>query len=126
MALQETSINYRPCQAYIKALVAVFTAWKTLLLCVACVSPGPGYDTSTQLLLPPALQTDPSSVRLLSHVSLRLVRWDALYFVRVAQRNYLFEQEWAFGWGFTRFISALAQGAITTDRSLVYTLVIKG
>jgi hypothetical protein len=36
-----------------------------------------------------------------------LTRWDAIYFASIAERGYVFEQEWAFGWGFTRLLSFL-------------------
>lgn len=97
---------------YVKTLLVVFCAWKSLLLIIACASPGPGYDTSTQLLLRPYSKESSLAARILVHISSRLVRWDALYFVSVAQRNYLFEQEWAFGWGFTRFVSFVAKGVL--------------
>ncbi|GAB7350441.1 hypothetical protein MBLNU459_g1048t1 [Dothideomycetes sp. NU459] len=90
-------------------LVFVFVLWKTLLLCVACASPGPGYDTSTQLLIPTASSKDAFVIRVLSHVAHKLVRWDSVFFVNIADRGYLFEQEWAFGWGFTRLVSFAAK-----------------
>ncbi|KUJ21880.1 mannosyltransferase [Mollisia scopiformis] len=91
----------------IRKLVALFLCWKTLLLLVALCSPGPGYDTSGSLTeashgkeqLPVALR----------HTISKLIRWDALYFVKAAERGYSFEQEWAFGWGFTRVIAACTE-----------------
>lgn len=99
-------------QNHVTALVTFFIVWKILLLCITCVSPGSGYDTSTELLLPSVSQHDPIYAKILTYVSSKLVRWDALYFIRVAQRGYLFEQEWAWGWGFTKLISGVARGAI--------------
>lgn len=99
-------------RSHVTALITFFIVWKFLLLCIACVSPGSGYDTSTELLLPSVSQHDSISAKILTYVSSKLVRWDALYFIRVAQRGYLFEQEWAWGWGFTKFISGVARGAI--------------
>lgn len=110
MASHKQSVGGPSYLASIKSLVTVFVAWKLLLLCLSCASPGPGYDTSTQLLLPSASSDNHLSGRVLSHLVSKLVRWDAFFFVPVAQRNYLFEQEWAFGWGFTRSISFLARG----------------
>lgn len=95
-----------------RALVSVFVAWKALLLCVAWASPGPGYDTSTNLLLPSTADTDSLILNVISYTSSKLVRWDALYFVRVAQRGRLFEQEWAWGLGWTKSIALIARGAI--------------
>ncbi|KAL1297206.1 hypothetical protein AAFC00_004776 [Neodothiora populina] len=89
----------------VRLLLLAFVIWKALLLCIACASPGPGYDTSTQLLLASGTsQTEASSIKLLGHIASRLVRWDALYFVRVAQRGHVFEQEWAWGFGWTKSI----------------------
>ncbi|THW94936.1 mannosyltransferase [Aureobasidium pullulans] len=98
--------------ADIRALACLFVFWKLLLLCIAYASPGPGYDTSTNLLLLRA-QSAQSENTLLAHLAKRLVsklvRWDALYFISVAQRGYLFEQEWAWGWGYTRLLSLISK-----------------
>ena len=93
----------------VRTLVTVFVLWKLLLLCVASASPGIGYDTSTRLLLPSMDGSVPVTV--LQHVSSRLVRWDALYFLRIAERGCLFEQEWAFNSSFTRLVAFVARGA---------------
>ena len=79
-------------------LLLYFVLWKTLLFLIAIVSPGPGYDTSTTLLN--------STSNGLSH---KFVRWDAIYFTEIARRGYVFEQEWAFGWGYTRALAILAK-----------------
>lgn len=92
-------------------LVVVFATWKSLLLCVASVSPGPGYDTSTQLLLRSASYHTTGGPTIITKTVSKLVRWDALYFVSAAHRGYRFEQEWAFGWGLTQVVSAIAKGA---------------
>lgn len=89
-----------------------FLSWKTLLICIALTSPGPGYDTSTALLphhlkdSSPNLQADGALSQGLS----KFVRWDAIYFTQIALRGYLFEQEWAFGWGYTRLLNFLMRG----------------
>ena len=88
-----------PLQQPKTSLTIVFVAWKLLLLLVAISSPGPGYDTSTFLLDPP-----------IGPVSAKFVRWDAIYFTQIARRNYVLEQEWAFGWGFTRVLAMLSKG----------------
>ncbi|KAE9370413.1 glycosyltransferase family 76 protein [Stipitochalara longipes BDJ] len=94
----------RPLDRPIQNLLIICVAWKFLLLLIAGLSPGPGYDTSASLIspntaegrgLPPAIQ----------YILGKLIRWDAIYFVKTAGRGYVFEQEWAFGWGFTRLIS---------------------
>ncbi|KAF4205921.1 hypothetical protein CNMCM5878_006475 [Aspergillus fumigatiaffinis] len=85
---------------------AIFALGQGILLC-----PGPGYDTSTTLRLDRnatnAVGDGPftASLRL---VSTKLTRWDAIYFTEVASRDYIFEQEWAFGYGFTKLINFFA------------------
>lgn len=86
----------------VQKLVVLFVCWKLLLLLVASGSPGPGYDTSTSLVEADHRKELPVILR---HLVSKLVRWDAVYYVKVAERYYLFEQEWAFGWGFTRAIA---------------------
>ena len=89
----------------ILSLVVAFAVWKTLLLLIAICSPGPGYDTSTTLSLLSHNLEAKRLPTLLSHLVNKLTRWDAIYFVKVANRGYLYEQEWAFGWGFSNLIS---------------------
>lgn len=93
----------RPFDNPICSLTALFVVWKSLILVIACCSPGPGYDTSTSLLLPTGEGRNLPTI--FQHIVGRLTRWDAFYFVKAANRGYLFEQEWAFGWGFTRIIA---------------------
>lgn len=92
-------------------LCKAFLAWKSLLLVVAVTSPGPGYDTSSSLFLAdsPAKQASVPPLAL-AHLIGKLTRWDAIYFVKAANRGYLYEQEWAFGWGFTRLIALCTAG----------------
>lgn len=113
----QASPAYGATAYHLKALLAVFCAWKSLLLAVACASPGPGYDTSTQLLLRSYPKGGTLATRFLVYMSSKLVRWDAVYYIRVAQRDYLFEQEWAFGWGFTRVVSFVAKGVLGSTMS---------
>jgi phosphatidylinositol glycan class V len=90
----------------IRSLILTFAAWKALLLLIALCSPGPGYDTSTTL----ALTGDTQLPGPLTYVIGKLTRWDAIYFVKAATRGYRYEQEWAFGWGFTRLIALCTAG----------------
>ncbi|KZF24963.1 glycosyltransferase family 76 protein [Xylona heveae TC161] len=131
MALRSSS-TLRPLDRPLTALCLCFVSWKIILFIIACLAPGPGYDTSTALLLGRLGQlsgnvnTSPENatqnnilMRLMTHVASKLVRWDAIYFTQIAERGYAFEQEWAFGWGFTQLISQLTQtlaslGLITT------------
>ncbi|KAI9753883.1 MAG: 60S ribosomal protein L8B [Chaenotheca gracillima] len=96
------------------SLLTFFIGWKAWLLLVAYLSPGPAYDTSTSLLLAqsqdlPNLTRSPAPTPDSFGLLEKLTRWDAIYFMRVARRGYLFEQEWAFGWGFTKLVGVLAQ-----------------
>jgi phosphatidylinositol glycan class V len=86
-----------------------FLAWKTLLLLVVASSPAEGYDTSTSLSY--IGQTLPNP---LHHMIGKLTRWDAIYFVKVARRGYRFEQDWAWGWGFTRMVAFCTTSEKTT------------
>lgn len=89
----------------ISIIVASCVAWKILLLGIAAASPGPGYDTSTQLLLGRHEAFDHPAAWIAHLVATKLTRWDAFYYVSTAARGYaLFEQEWAFGWGMKELI----------------------
>ncbi|PBP25318.1 glycosyltransferase family 76 protein [Diplocarpon rosae] len=92
-------LGNRPQEHPIRSLVTLYVGWKALLLLVAACSPGPGYDTSASLAEPGQGPELPLALR---YIVGKLTRWDALYFVQISTRGYLFEQEWAFGWGFTR------------------------
>jgi GPI mannosyltransferase 2 len=97
-----------------RTLVTGFIVWKLLLFALASVSPGIGYDTSTSLLFNdvnqlPAKRNGLAGARDSAHGPiLRIVRWDAIYFVKTAERGHLYEQEWAFSWALARFISFVA------------------
>ncbi|KKA27043.1 hypothetical protein TD95_003952 [Thielaviopsis punctulata] len=105
----------------------IFSMWKGLLLVVALIGAvGSSYDTSTELLFASAAAayTDDDgdipthklvtvmfeSVPIIGTLVSQLTRWDALYFVKSAQRGYLFEQEWAFGIGQPTIVATLLQG----------------
>ena len=110
----------RPLDHPRKFLVLSFITWKLILLCIAFTSPGPGYDTSTVLLhsdldlaqAKPGSGSEPAP-RLTS-----LVRWDAIYFSQLARRGYLWEQEWAFGWGFSNLVAVTSKGDYHATPSL--------
>lgn len=99
----------RPLHRPIRSLVVLCVAWKLLLLLIAVLSPGTGYDTSASLFSQSAAEARklPLAVQ---YILGKLIRWDAIYFVKTAGRGYVFEQEWAFGWGFSRLISLCAAG----------------
>ena len=103
-------------------LFLAFLTWKAILLLIAFLSPGDGYDTSTQLLRELPLRQpltsdfghhDSPLKAFLVYVCTKLTRWDAIYFVETARRGYIHEQEWAFGWGFATFIRTISKGTIS-------------
>jgi hypothetical protein len=90
----------------IYGLTIIFLLWKALLFLAALASPGPGYDTSTTLQLSSSspLQSEVGNLSNIPLVS-KLTRWDAIYYIQVAQRGHLYEQEWAFGQGISAHLS---------------------
>lgn len=88
----------------VQTLAVAFLGWKALLLAIAAgTRVGSTYDTSTTLMLAGLNQSQPALLT-------RLTSWDAIYFVQIARRGYLFEQEWAFGYGLPAIIS-LSKGS---------------
>lgn len=101
----------RPFDSPYESLVALFVVWKSLLLFIAACSPGLGYDTSASLYESYGNASGSGiATALLSHVSDKLTRWDAIYFCKIAARGYLYEQEWAFGWGWTSLVAFFSHG----------------
>jgi hypothetical protein len=99
---------------YLTWLLTFFVAWKLLLLGVACASPGPGYDTSARILFDQYDVHEHSwTSQVVEHLTLRLTRWDALYFSTSSARGHLYEQEWAFSWFMSRLTATLANGALS-------------
>lgn len=94
----------RPRSPYLRILV-LFFSWKFILISLALLTPSPSYDTSTSLILQAG-----SKWALVERLCEKLTRWDAIYFVKAAERGYVNEQEWAFGWGFVQVVSGLARG----------------
>jgi len=94
------------------SLALCCVAWKAFLFCIALLSPGLGYDTSTTLLQPDHAISEviPRSSWSSRPWLEKLVRWDAIYFTQIARRGYVWEQEWAFGWGFTKLIAFISKG----------------
>ena len=95
----------------IKRIALAFFAWKFVLLGVAVLSPGPGYDTSSLIALNPSelRHIEVVSRSLIDRLSLNLFRWDALYFAKSAQRGYVYEQEWAFSWAYSLIIDTFVK-----------------
>ena len=94
------------------SLLGLFVAWKLVLLVIAYSSPYPGYDTSTTLLFPgdtPDIGAQHIFIRIFRTLASKLTRWDAIYFTQISYRGALFEQEWAFGWGFAKLLSTITR-----------------
>ncbi|KAF3481377.1 GPI mannosyltransferase 2 [Arthroderma uncinatum] len=106
----------------IYTLTKCFCLWKIVLLLIVLASPGPGYDTSTALLLSPEEEHARNSAGtvewLISHVAHKVARWDSIYFLKIAQRGYVFEQEWAFGYGYTRLLSFILPASLRSLQNL--------
>jgi hypothetical protein len=96
----------------IRSLTLAFWSWKVLLYIVVTASPGLGYDTSTSLISYPANPTTVASQSESLSGSLKFARWDSIYFLDIAEKGYLFEQEWAFGWGYTKLLSLFVSGTL--------------
>lgn len=94
----------------IRSLTVAFWLWKALLFLAITACPGSGYDTSTTLIpyeaSGPALSAGPEPLS----GPLKFVRWDSIYYLHVAQTGYVFEQEWAFGWGYTKLLDLFISG----------------
>lgn len=94
-------------------LTQAFVLWKIVLFAIVALRPGPDYDTSTELFFElqssaPATQALAPSGIVFQFIA-KLIRWDAMYYVSIAERGFVYEQEWAFGWGFTSLVRAAAR-----------------
>lgn len=91
-----------------QSLLVIFVSWKALLLLFAVFTPGSAYDTSTTLLEvnrnASNLDRNGPLMIILSLITTKLTRWDAIYFTEAARRGYTFEQEWAFSYSFSGLI----------------------
>ncbi|KAL2126330.1 hypothetical protein VTI74DRAFT_1172 [Chaetomium olivicolor] len=100
-----------------RTLLTSFATWKLFLFIIALGSTlvGEAYDTSAELVVQGLASTDVTDVAqstagLGTRLIARFTSWDAIYFVSVAHRDYLFEQEWAFGAGLPVVVRALLRG----------------
>ncbi|KAF8477189.1 GPI mannosyltransferase 2 [Kalaharituber pfeilii] len=95
-----------------RSLISIFILVRIIYFTIALLTPSPAYDSSTNLILPQRDENGSVLWTLLAKLSERLTRWDAIYFVKIAERGYVNEQEWAFGWGFTRLMGVVGRGII--------------
>ncbi|KAK3709733.1 ER membrane glycoprotein subunit of the GPI transamidase complex-like protein [Vermiconidia calcicola] len=110
MSALGAAIKPTPYGRGLRDLITIFLGWKLLLLAIACASPGPGYDTSTQILLDQHASGDETWLaRLLERVILRLTRWDGIYFASASTHGHVNEQEWAFSWVLAKVTSGVAR-----------------
>ncbi|ODQ63885.1 mannosyltransferase [Nadsonia fulvescens var. elongata DSM 6958] len=122
-----TASNIRPCltKPHIRKITSLFGAVKLTLLLIACITPVQ-YDSSSKLFLakgvlsPASAETlassRPSSPSLvwstLSHLVDRLAIWDSVYFIAMADRGQIYEQEWAFSKLWSVIIRSLTPSAL--------------
>ncbi len=98
----------------VRLLLVLFCFWKIILLTIVALAPGPGYDTSSTLLVDS--RTQDISTASVGEVSttlapvVKFIRWDAIYFSQIARRGYVFEQEQAFAPGFPSAVDLIQRG----------------
>ncbi|KAF2628703.1 glycosyltransferase family 76 protein [Macroventuria anomochaeta] len=111
-----------------KQLALVFCVWKTLLILLAAFCPGPGYDTSALILVDASTNryANLESSSRFEHFVLTIFRWDALYFVKAAERGLVFEQEWAFSPAFSKLLSVTARFISGNAESSIRYYIIAG
>lgn len=97
------------------SLTLAFLLWKALLFVVITLCPGPGYDTSTTLIAREGSGLVSSPTEPLPP-SLKFVRWDSIYFLHIAEKGYVFEQEWAFS--YPRILGLFVSGTLSQLTSL--------
>ncbi|KAE8148777.1 GPI mannosyltransferase 2 [Aspergillus avenaceus] len=106
----------------LRSLSLAFGLWKALVFLVVASCPGPGYDTSTGLLPHHSTTAADVSPGNSNHVSLSIllefVRWDSIYFIHIVENGYVFEQEWAFGYGYTRLLFLLTTSVLPQLKGL--------
>jgi GPI mannosyltransferase 2 len=109
MLCQMTSVDNPALQGESRRLITIFVVWKSILLLLATLSPSPGYDTSGYILFNNGSSHEKSHVSLsvIQRLALIHLRWDALYFIKAAQRGYIYEQEWAFSRAYSLILGTL-------------------
>ncbi|KAG9187446.1 phosphatidylinositol glycan, class V [Alternaria panax] len=112
----------------ITQLIAIFCLWKALLLLLAAFCPGPGYDTSAVILLDASSRRHHDFSSLIRHerLTLNLLRWDALYFVKAAERGLVHEQGWAFSGAYSYLLRLTGQFMAGSTQTPLHYYVLAG
>lgn len=85
-----------------------------ILFCCFSTRPCPPRYHISQPPLPTYANTYTGAIAwILKVVAKNLTRWDALFFTRVADKGYVVEQYWAFGYGWTQLMSYFSTGEIS-------------
>ncbi|KAK9364693.1 hypothetical protein V1509DRAFT_586809 [Lipomyces kononenkoae] len=79
------------------------------------------YDTSSQLIF-----TSPHVPQILNYTLSRLLVWDTVFFIKIAQRGYVFEQEWMAGWLWTGTIRVVGDWLVLPILTLMYPALSEG
>ncbi|KAK1775088.1 GPI mannosyltransferase [Copromyces sp. CBS 386.78] len=99
-----------------RTILKSFLIWKLFLLTIAIGSTlvnDRAYDTSADLLLLGHGHDGVGSRNFGKRLVTRFTSWDAIYFVSAAKRDYLYEQEWAFGPGLVVCVRAVLRALHT-------------
>lgn len=88
-------------------LTRLFVIWKSILISLLFLVPKQ-YDTSSQLIFP-EIENSGLLWHCIQHIIERLVIWDSVFFVTVADRGMLYEHEWAFGKFWYKIIELLGE-----------------
>jgi GPI mannosyltransferase 2 len=96
---------------WIRRLVVIFLQWKAIVVILCAICPRPGYDTSGLILLDQSASRHQNSQSWwrCEQLVLNFLRWDALYFVKGAERNKIYEQEWAFSGSYSGLLRFVGQ-----------------
>uniref|UniRef100_A0A060SZG5 GPI mannosyltransferase 2 n=1 Tax=Blastobotrys adeninivorans TaxID=409370 RepID=A0A060SZG5_BLAAD len=98
----------------LKQITKLFVGYKLVLGSLLFVVPTQ-FDTSTRLLLPKVPFDAGIAWRLVAKLTERLVVWDSVFYVTIAQRGLVFEHEWAFGRGWPYLIEILTPSDLVSS-----------
>ncbi|KAK9384782.1 hypothetical protein V1515DRAFT_575695 [Lipomyces mesembrius] len=104
----------------IRLISSTFVVVKSMLLIITQLVVKQ-YDTSSQLLF-----TSPHVPSLLNYLLSRLLVWDTVFFIKIAQRGYVYEQEWAFGWMWNGTIRLVGDWLVLPFLTVLYPALAEG